>query len=513
MAGARPTRLRVALATAATIIGGLAAVVPAAPVAAAPVLSVTPTQDLLHGHPVTVTGEGLPPATWIKVAQCAAAAAARCAGPVPGPDASATTPSNVADVHTSAAGTFSATLILRRSFTIYPFDDADEGTYDCTAGGCSVGLIVGGTYQDGVPVTFQATGTYDWPDAQLTVTPSSSGVVEYQRVGLQAAGLNPRNHPPSTIDTPSVAWAEICRAVDDPGPDDCMGGWSQDTKLVHHLPLLEVAADGTAQGSLAVLRYLDLPGGTVDCAVEGCTVVVTQGDPVSNRVPIVFGPEWTPYASAEAFLQVLERIRDRPLPAGERATLAAALADRSTTGAEALATAAEQAVVNPTTATRALIDTGLLYRAFFGRGPETGGLAYWSARLQAGLAPVEASRAFGGTAEFQRVYGTSSNAKVVDRAYRNTLGRAPDAAGLAYWTGRLDQGLPRWKMIHGFGRSTEFIGREIMRTTINVLVWRVADRAPTRWEQLGSPLDDWTEPLVGSVRYVATELLASGELP
>jgi len=365
------------------------------------------------------------------------------------------------------------------------------------------------------PLTFTAEGTYQWGPAHLTATPTT-GLVEHQSIALSATGLDPDYAPLPPVQAPTpAAFVDVCRAVEAPGPDDCLNGDEAEDWASEPVFYIETDPDGTAEGAFRVHRYLPLPGGTVDCAVEACTVAVNQGgNPVSNRVPISFGPEWTPYASAEAFLQVLERIRDRPLPSGEGAALAAALADRSLLGAEALDTAAEQAVADPTTATRALVDTGLLYRAFFGRGPETGGLAYWSARLRAGLSPVEASRAFGGTAEFKVTYGTSSNATVVDRAYRNTLGRAPDAAGRAYWTGRLDQGLPRWKMIHGFGRSPEFIGRETMRTTINVLVWRAADRAPNRWEQYGSPQDhDDDEPWVGSVRFVASDLLLSGELP
>lgn len=81
-----------------------------------------------------------------------------------------------------------------------------------------------------------------------------------------------------------------------------------------------------------------------------------------------------------------------------------------------------------------------LYEAAFGRLPDESGLTYWTDRVNAGVAPDAVASAFIASAEFQSRYGTHlSNHDLVNGFYENVLHRAPDAAGLAYWTGLLDR--------------------------------------------------------------------------
>lgn len=384
--------------------------------------------------------------------------------------------------------------------------------------GLAAVVLVGTTLATGgapaaaaVTVTFTAEGTFQWPGPTTLTASPTTGLVEAQPIDLAATGLDPGYAPLPPVQSPTrAAFVDVCRAVEEPDSDDCLDGDEATDGGVDPIFYVVTDPDGTAEGTFRVHRFLPLPSGTVDCAMEACTVAVNQTDnPVTNRVPISFGPEWTPYPSAAAFLDVLEEVRGRAFTAGERADLATSLTNRSTTGADALAAAGLEGASGAGGA-RNLAEVARLYRAYFGRAPETGGLGYWTNRMDGGLSSVEAGRLFGGTPEFRTTYGTATNAVVVDRAYRNTLGRAPDAAGLAYWKGRLDQGLARGKMIQGFARSPELQSRERTHVAITLMVWTLLGRAPG-WDELdGSPRS--LREGSGSMRNVAVDLLASEDL-
>jgi GH43 family beta-xylosidase len=97
-----------------------------------------------------------------------------------------------------------------------------------------------------------------------------------------------------------------------------------------------------------------------------------------------------------------------------------------------------------------------LYRAYFLRDSDPGGLEYWSELYAGGRSLSAISSGFAGSAEFRARYGTLSDAGFVDLVYRNVLGRAAEPSGHAYWTGMLAAGRTRgWVMI-GFSESAEF---------------------------------------------------------
>jgi hypothetical protein len=98
-----------------------------------------------------------------------------------------------------------------------------------------------------------------------------------------------------------------------------------------------------------------------------------------------------------------------------------------------------------------------LYEAYFGRGPDAAGLDFWVRSIRAGTPTAVVSDAFASSAEFTNRYGSLSNAAFVDLVYRNVLGRAPDAAGAAHWTGVLDRGQAhRGQVMLGFSDSSEY---------------------------------------------------------
>jgi hypothetical protein len=83
------------------------------------------------------------------------------------------------------------------------------------------------------------------------------------------------------------------------------------------------------------------------------------------------------------------------------------------------------------------------YLAYYGRPADPAGLEYWTSRLEAAggsLQPI--IDAFGKSPEFDARYRGSSDpaGDLVKAVYWQTLGRAPDPAGLAWYVGRLTSG-------------------------------------------------------------------------
>ncbi len=82
-----------------------------------------------------------------------------------------------------------------------------------------------------------------------------------------------------------------------------------------------------------------------------------------------------------------------------------------------------------------------LYRAALGRSPDQGGLVFWTASIKAGAPLVTLADGFLSSSEFTGRFGSGlANVDYVTRLYQNVLGRAPDASGLAFFTGDLDSG-------------------------------------------------------------------------
>jgi len=82
-----------------------------------------------------------------------------------------------------------------------------------------------------------------------------------------------------------------------------------------------------------------------------------------------------------------------------------------------------------------LSSLSLLYHAAFGRAPDLGGLSFWAL----GGATVETAAAeFLKSAEWQAAGGGAlSDAAFIETLYQNVFGRAPDSGGQAFWTAQL----------------------------------------------------------------------------
>ena len=97
-----------------------------------------------------------------------------------------------------------------------------------------------------------------------------------------------------------------------------------------------------------------------------------------------------------------------------------------------------------------------MYFAYFLRIPDYGGLNYWIGQFKGGQSLIAISQQFAQSPEFQITYGSLNNSQFVDRVYRNVLGRAPDAGGLAFWTQQINSGMTRGEMMVQFSESAEY---------------------------------------------------------
>ena len=91
------------------------------------------------------------------------------------------------------------------------------------------------------------------------------------------------------------------------------------------------------------------------------------------------------------------------------------------------------------TANQTLVEKS--YIAYYGRPAEPEGLSYWTKQLDSSGGNLdEIINAFSHSAESQALYAGLSSAGVIGTLYHQLFGRTPEAEGLQYWTGQLDNG-------------------------------------------------------------------------
>ena len=94
-----------------------------------------------------------------------------------------------------------------------------------------------------------------------------------------------------------------------------------------------------------------------------------------------------------------------------------------------------------------------LYNSVLGRAPDTAGLTYWENMVASGTPISSVISSFTNSAENSNhtaattaaaggsTGGANTVAAAITQDYTSFFGRAPDAAGLAYWTGQANSGL------------------------------------------------------------------------
>jgi hypothetical protein len=217
-----------------------------------------------------------------------------------------------------------------------------------------------------------------------------------------------------------------------------------------------------------VVEITSAPSGTV--AVGDATVEFTVDDDTATVESRLDGGSWAPATSPIALTGLADgdhtvEVRatdgtgnvgsdtatwrvDVPVPStGDQAWALAAVTDflgRAPTAArfqavvERLGTGTPRAVVAQELTTSdewiEAIVTGL-YADTLGREPDASGLAYWVAAIRSGSRPVASvAAAFYASPEYYRTLGGGTDAGWVTDLYRKVLHRDPDATGLAHWT-------------------------------------------------------------------------------
>jgi hypothetical protein len=91
-----------------------------------------------------------------------------------------------------------------------------------------------------------------------------------------------------------------------------------------------------------------------------------------------------------------------------------------------------------------------LYTAIFNRAPDQAGLTYWTAQIDAGASFATVAAGFAQHEVFTSGIGALDNAAYVAALYTNILGSAGDTAGIAYWTDRLAAGESKASVVASF---------------------------------------------------------------
>jgi hypothetical protein len=163
--------------------------------------------------------------------------------------------------------------------------------------------------------------------------------------------------------------------------------------------------------------------------------------------------EWGPLSDAHPEATYSDRLHLRP--AGQRLmadAIRGALEDWWSTG---------RCDVPPVDDSQTNNAVARLYRAYFQREADAGGLDYWVPKYRSGeLCLDEISQFFAGSREFVSTYGNLPNPEFVRRVYLNVLGREPDPEGYNHWAPRITYGgMTRGEMMVAFSESPEFRSR------------------------------------------------------
>lgn len=101
-------------------------------------------------------------------------------------------------------------------------------------------------------------------------------------------------------------------------------------------------------------------------------------------------------------------------------------------------------------------DAYKLYEAALGRAPDSEGLGFWIAALDAGTRLEDVAAGFLASGEFGKQVQGTDNRAFIEVLYRQALGREADDSGFDFWSNALDRGqITREQMLIQFARSEE----------------------------------------------------------
>ncbi len=96
-----------------------------------------------------------------------------------------------------------------------------------------------------------------------------------------------------------------------------------------------------------------------------------------------------------------------------------------------------------------------LYSAAFDREPLPQGLNFWIKSLDRGRSLQQIASRFRQSPEFSSRYGDLDNGEFVRQLFRNILGREGAPSGIAFWQGKLEDGISQAQVLRRFSESPE----------------------------------------------------------
>jgi methionine-rich copper-binding protein CopC len=151
-----------------------------------------------------------------------------------------------------------------------------------------------------------------------------------------------------------------------------------------------------------------------------------------------------------------------------------------------------------------------LYQAAFGRTPDTAGLQYWTQQVRSGASLDDVTHSFAGSTEFANVAGGSVS-QLVSTLYQNTLGRAPDAAGLAYWSAQLSNGGSVSGLLSSITASPEGQSATADKAQVVLTYQAIVGRSPSNTELNTALQSKGAQSTADLVNKLATNLITNGD--
>ncbi|MCO8164196.1 DUF3616 domain-containing protein [Pseudomonas sp. 21LCFQ010] len=151
-----------------------------------------------------------------------------------------------------------------------------------------------------------------------------------------------------------------------------------------------------------------------------------------------------------------------------------------------------------------------LYQAAFGRTPDSAGLQFWTQQVRGGASLNDITQSFAQSTEFASVSAGSAT-QLVASLYQNTLGRAPDAAGLAYWSAQLSNGGSVSNLLTSFTTSAEGQSVTSEKAQVVLAYQGVIGRSPTNTEITSALQSKGSQNTAELVNNLADNLITNGD--